>query len=74
MKINPNLPYERTFMRSDAEAEDMSNVQINQFPESRHGPGYDNDVPANSWLRSDGTKKPAFDMSNAWRGGKLREE
>jgi hypothetical protein len=27
----------------------------------RQGPGYDNDVPAKSWLRSDGEKKPGFD-------------
>lgn len=36
-------------------------VQEPQCPEDKHGPGYDNDVPANSWLRSDGTKKPGFD-------------
>jgi hypothetical protein len=35
--------------------------------------GFENDVPADSWLRSDGTAKPAFDKQNAWRGGKLRD-
>jgi hypothetical protein len=30
--------------------------------------GYYNDVPANSWLRSDGTQKPSFDKQGvAWR-------
>jgi hypothetical protein len=35
--------------------------------EDEHGPGYDNDVPADSWLRSDGEKKPFYDKGNAWR-------
>jgi hypothetical protein len=46
-------------------------VQRNQAPEDAHdnkGGSYDNDVSANSWLRSDGTKKPSFDnKGNAWR-------
>lgn len=41
-----------------------------QDPENQHDAKYDNDVPADSWLRSDGTKKPAFDKGNAWRKGK----
>lgn len=41
-----------------------------QCPEDKHGPGYDNDVPLNSWLRDDATKKPDFDKGNAWRKGK----
>ena len=50
------------------------NEQAPQMPEDKHGPGYDNDVPLGGWLRTDGTKKPSFDKSNAWRGGKLRKD
>jgi hypothetical protein len=42
----------------------------NQDPEDRHSEKYDNLVPANSWLRSDGTKKAGFDKSNPWRKGR----
>ena len=32
-----------------------------QFPEDKHGPKYDNDVPLSGWLRGkDATKKPGF--------------
>ena len=32
-----------------------------QAPEDKHGPGYENDVPLNGWLRgTDATKKPGF--------------
>jgi len=41
-----------------------------QCPEDKHGPKYDNDVSVDSWLRSDGTKRPDFDKGNAWRKGK----
>lgn len=44
--------------------------QVVQGAESRQDIHYDNDVPSNSWLRSDGTKKPAFDKGNAWRKGR----
>lgn len=46
------------------------NSHETQGAESRHDAKYDNDVPASSWLRSDGTKKPAFDKGNAWRKGR----
>lgn len=36
-------------------------VQPPQFPEDKHDPNYNNDVPKNSWLIGDGEKKPAFD-------------
>jgi hypothetical protein len=39
----------------------QTNVQRNQCPEDAHAPGYDCDVKASSWLRSDGTAKPGFD-------------
>jgi hypothetical protein len=43
-------------------------VQANQAPEDRHGPGYDNRVNINSWLRNgDATSKPSFDFGNSWR-------
>jgi hypothetical protein len=42
-------------------------LQKNQDPADRHASNYSNDVPANSWVRSDGTKKPSFDKSGAWR-------
>jgi hypothetical protein len=45
-------------------------VQKNQAPENAHdnrAGHYDNDVSPNSWLRSDGTQKPSFDKSGAWR-------
>lgn len=46
-----------------------------QAPEDRQGPHYDNDTPLSSWLRNgNATTKPAFDKSNAWRGGKLRND
>jgi len=36
-----------------------------QFAEDKHGPGYDNDVPGNSWLRGGkaATSAPYFDRS-----------
>lgn len=34
-----------------------------QAPSDRQGRGYDNDVPAYSWLRSDGQKKPSYDFT-----------
>lgn len=53
---------------------ELSNTVFNdqkvQEAEGRHDAKYDNDVPADSWLRSDGTKKPDFDKGNAWRKGK----
>ena len=55
-------------------SEQTVNPYANQAPEDKHGPGYENDVPSDSWLRSQGTKMPHFDKSNAWRGGKLRED
>ena len=54
-------------MESAAANRTAHNTNVNQAPEDRHGPGYDNDVSANSWLRSDGTKKPSFDKNNSWR-------
>lgn len=48
----------------------VHNDVVVQGSEDRHDAKYDNDVPANSWLRSDGTKKPAFDKGNAWRKGR----
>ena len=47
-------------------------VQENQAPEDKHDDKarYENDVPANSWLRSDGTQKPSFDRDNSWRKGR----
>jgi hypothetical protein len=41
-----------------------------QDPQNKHDTGYSNDVPANSWLRSDGTRKPSFDRDNSWRKGR----
>ena len=63
---HPAPPRADTFHRHEE-------VQGNQAPEDQHdnrGGYYDNEVPANSWLRSDGTKKPSFDKSNAWRAGR----
>jgi hypothetical protein len=41
------------------------NRNVNQDPEDKHDDKaqYANDVPANSWLRSDGARKPGFDAS-----------
>jgi hypothetical protein len=49
-------------------------VQVPQAPEDTRASNYSNDVPAGSWLRSDGTQKPSFDnKQNAWRqpGGSI---
>lgn len=46
--------------------------QAPQMPEDFHDEKYDNDVPITDWVRSEATKMPHFDKSNAWRGGKLR--
>jgi hypothetical protein len=43
-------------------------VQKNQAPEDRHGPGYDNDT--SGWVHGageDATRKTGFDFGNAWR-------
>jgi hypothetical protein len=58
---------------SDSKFPDSEN-QKPQAPEDHHSPGYDNDVPITNWVRSDGTKKPSFDKSQAWRHGKLRND
>lgn len=50
--------------------ESVHSEEAPQAPEDKHGANYDNDVPADGWLRSDGTKKPDFDKGNAWRKGK----
>lgn len=50
--------------------DEVFNKNTNQAPEDKHDAKYDNDVPADSWLRSDGTKKPSFDQGNAWRKGR----
>jgi hypothetical protein len=42
-----------------------------QSPSDRHGAGYSNDVPADSWLRGGGpggaTSKPGFDKHKSGR-------
>lgn len=63
---HPAPPRADTFHRHEE-------VQGNQAPEDQHdnrGGYYDNDVPGNSWLRSDGTKKPSFDRGNSWQLGR----
>lgn len=47
--------------------EDSGDLQKPQDPIDQHGPKYDNDVPADSWLRSEGEKKPAFDKHRGSR-------
>jgi len=46
--------------------------QAPQAPSDRHGAGYANDVPADSWLRGGGPGgaegKPNFDRHKAGRG------
>jgi hypothetical protein len=51
----------------------MKDEYKNQMPEDQHAPGYDNDVPVNSWLRGGNESaegKPGFDKSQAKLGNK----
>lgn len=53
--------HKRYSMESPGSIMSQKSEEAPQDECNKRGPDYDNSVPADSWLRSNGEKKPSFD-------------